>query len=121
MSHRFHPTDQDPSGAIMYDDCPRCAEQAANPLNCDPDRIAALWQRMVTVEHTDNGTDHYPTSNEAKACRYLYGVAVLIERVSRINPWTWPWTLDGQSVAKSPTVYAGFLDVPYRDDERDRR
>lgn len=121
MSHRYHPAPGDPPDAVLYDNCARCEQQAANPLNCDEHRIIELWHRMVAVEHTDDGADHYPTHAEAKACRYLYGVAVLIERLSRIDPWAYPWTLDGQSVAKHATVYAGFLDVPVRDDEQDRR
>lgn len=127
-THRAHPVFgardglvyADPDDALLFDRCDRCAQQAANPLALDTSRIEELWRRMIDVERGD-GPDHYLTSVEAHACRYLYGVGVLIERLSRVNPWTVPWTVDGIEVGVSKTVYAAVVDAPWRDDDRDRK
>lgn len=40
---------------ILADDCDRCAEQAQGPmlLHLDPTKMAALWAKMIYVEHGD--------------------------------------------------------------------
>lgn len=82
----------DPEGVVLYDGCPRCTEHAALPLGLDPDRLGALWTRMVEVERDPECRAGYRTATEADACRWLYRVALLIERTHpMLNPWTWPW------------------------------
>jgi len=63
----------------LADDCDRCAEHAARPHSLDDENLGALWMRMLDVEFGD-GTASYRSANEAKAGRYLYDVAILLER-----------------------------------------
>ena len=98
-SHIAHPgaerihdlSGQDP---ILYDDCPRCEEHAADPLvGLDDDFTRALYLKMVAVEHRDEG--RYRSSAEARACRTFYLFAVWLERHKKLlkagftplDPW----------------------------------
>jgi hypothetical protein len=67
--HRYHPrNDEEP--AILYDDCERCAEHAAHPLDSLDDRfLTLLWEEMKRVEASVDG--FYRNGNEARACRQL--------------------------------------------------
>ena len=91
------PTDEsriydDPEDAVLYDGCARCTEHAQVPLALDPDRIGALWRRMVEVERDPTCRAGYRTAVEGDACRWLYRVALLIERTHpMLDPWVWPW------------------------------
>ena len=90
----------DPEDVVLYDGCPRCTEHAHEPLGLDPDRIGALWTRMVEVERDPDCREGYRTATEADACRWLYRVALLIERTHpTLNPWTWPWHLRAGNVS----------------------
>lgn len=85
VAHRFHPYEDDPIGALLYDRCDRCAEQAASPLFLDQTKLRAAWDRTVQVERHDG---HYRTVNERKLCTNLYLMAVTIARLQGHNdPW----------------------------------
>lgn len=79
----------DPDGALLYDGCDRCTQQAANPLHLDADKLGEAWRRMVDVERNDG---HYRTRAEGELCHRLYLMALLIERSHPgVDPWQWPW------------------------------
>jgi|GEM_PF-2157681 len=111
----------DPEGAVLYDGCDRCEQQAVEPLALDIDTLETLWHRMLQVEgpHDPHGTEGYRTAAEAHAGRWLYRIAVLIERTHPwIDPWTWPWDL-GRS--GDDTVQVLVRDLPWRPDSKDRK
>jgi hypothetical protein len=87
-THAIHHVPGGSPEPILYDDCPRCEEHANGILNLSLDRetTGLLWRRMVQVEHEDMG--RYRSEAEATACHTLYGIAVWMERYTRINPWT---------------------------------
>lgn len=90
--HRYHREPGDPPDAILYDDCERCAEQAATPLLLDADKTAALYRRMIRVERHEATGAHYATAAEGTACRALYHLALFVERhMPDLNPWVFPW------------------------------
>jgi hypothetical protein len=77
-SHTFH---DDIAEHGLADGCDRCAEHAAHPATLDDQNLGALWHRMLDVEFGYNHGDvSYRSDNEAKAGKYLYDVAVLLER-----------------------------------------
>ncbi len=97
----------DPDDAILYDDCPRCAQQAANPAHCDLDRLGRLWSRMVEVERDPSGIAAYRTATEAAGCRILYPIALLLDRTHpALDVWRWPLHLraGGVTAALDGTV-----------------
>jgi hypothetical protein len=75
-SHTYHP---DTHEFGLADDCDRCAEHATRPHELDDQNLAALWLRMLDVEFGP-GDASYRSKNEAKAGKYLYDVALLLER-----------------------------------------
>ncbi len=77
MSHRYHPDPDldDPQGAILYDDCPRCEQQAGSPWMLDPDKLRRAWQ----LSHGDDWAGM--TSTQRRLLGGLYRVRVLIERL----------------------------------------
>ena len=76
MSHRYHPTDDDPTDALLYDDCESC-ERMAGLTAVDPQRMAQLWGRMLDVEvHDGHGA---LTANEKKAVKALYRIGLFLE------------------------------------------
>lgn len=127
--HRPHPLTglqrdgqayDDHPDAVLYDNCDRCAEHAADPLSTlDPDNTALLWAQMVTVEKAPAFTGPgYRNATEARACRALYRVAVWAEStMPLINPWVFPW------VVRTPgeTAWVPLMSLPARDDAKDRR
>lgn len=89
MSHRHHPNVEagDPRQAVLYDQCPSCEFHAGQGgLSLDPDLFARAWNQMIRVERNIGA---YRTDAEAKLCRSLYHVALLMDRHPgiRINPW----------------------------------
>jgi len=85
-AHRYHPDpdrDDDPR-AILWDDCGRCDQQAANPLaGLDDVKIRALWERVRTVE-LDSRSDFYASVNESRAASVLYNMYALASRASTL-------------------------------------
>lgn len=78
---------------VLFDECPRCDEQAENPFILDSSKTQELWDLMVIVNKPklfvllDPDADpHYRTSNEKKAGDGFYRVAVFLERAG-IFPW----------------------------------
>ena len=84
-THRYHPDpEKNEEAALIYDDCDRCDEQAANPFaTLDGTKTAALWDRMVLVKK-ELGT--YETMNERKVGARFYEVAIFMERLG-VYPW----------------------------------
>ena len=98
MAHAYHPRKHDPSSdtaallaaeePILFDGCEDCEAKVNGVLYAlDANFTAALWQKMVQVEHS-SGDGIYRSTAEAQACKKLYEVAVFLERHTRINPWT---------------------------------
>jgi len=81
--HRFHPDPArgDPPNAILYDDCPRCAEHAEDPRGLDADRLAAIVKICRTGE-----SDHLMTDAELRAEGNVYRALCLVQRVTGL-PW----------------------------------
>lgn len=78
MSHRAHPTFDDPLDAILWDSCPSCQSHASvMGLNLDGPNFRRMWERMVAVEY---GPDRYRTDMEAMLGHKLYMISVLLER-----------------------------------------
>jgi len=90
--HRLHPK-EDEVHAILYDDCERCDQHVNNLLDLcitlDRDNIRELWQEMLVVEEMNNGyRDYYRTSNEAKACGFLYRLKNVAQtNLGLEDPW----------------------------------
>ncbi len=91
-THRIHPDREqgypgDPVGAILYDDCERCGEQATDALGLDLSKLRQAWDIMVAVETGKVGNPlrrrGYLTGNEARLGRVLYAVFVVNERLAR--------------------------------------
>ena len=89
MSHGPHEEIQGKEGALLYDGCAECESRAEagleGCLHLDLWSFAEAWNRMVDVEHEEEGA--YRSEAEAKLCRSLYHVALLIERHGTRNPW----------------------------------
>ncbi len=87
MTHIYHPDLGDPARpAILVDGCPRCEEQAKALYDLDERFIAALWRKMVAIEH--EGSDHYRSHAERTAIAQLWKFAVILERYTDVDPWT---------------------------------
>ncbi len=91
-THRIHPDREqgypgDPVGAILWDDCERCAEQAIDPLGLDATKLRRAWDLMRAVETgaatRDGRRASYRTRNEGRLGRTLYVVYVINERLAR--------------------------------------
>lgn len=81
-SHQFHPETSDTSGPTIADNCPRCAEQATNPLALDQPRLTTLWAKTLRWMRDD----YYPKSNaERKAMRTIETAILLCSRMG-LNP-----------------------------------
>ncbi len=87
MTHIYHPDLGDPDRpAILVDGCPSCEEHAERLFELDREFTAALWRRMVAVNH--EGTDHLRSHAEKKAVDQLWRFALILERYTHVNPWT---------------------------------
>ncbi len=77
MSHRYHPDPEkrDPQDAILFDDCPRCEQQAGSPWMLDPDKLRRAWQ--LTYDDAWLGME----SNQHRLILDLYKVRVMIWRL----------------------------------------
>ncbi len=87
-SHRFHPAEDDPKGAILFDECPGCERHAnGNGLTLDVPTLARAWNSMLDVEHGSG--KEYKTWAEQRLCSRLHEFALLMERHPglRLNPW----------------------------------
>lgn len=83
-THTVHP---DVAEHGLADDCPRCAELAERPLELDDDNLRSLWQRMLDVEFGEPGErDSYRSANEATAGRWLYHIALFLQRYTPLDP-----------------------------------
>lgn len=82
-SHRWHPNParHDPPRAILFDDCPRCAEHAEDPRSLDRDHLTAIVRSLA-----GELWDHDPTRAEREARAKVYGSLVLVERLTGV-PW----------------------------------
>lgn len=95
-THVYHEWPDGAERPVLYDGCPECAKRASEPWKLDSDNFARAWQLMVNVEHPstrNEGRTFYRTINEAKLCKMLYGMAVLMERHMDVDPWHWPVTI----------------------------
>lgn len=77
---RHDQVSDDGRDVLLHDGCDRCGEQAVEPLLLDDGRLRALWCRMLDVEFGD-GPDWYTSGSEGRACRSLYRMAVLMQRL----------------------------------------
>ena len=89
MSHRYHPDPDrnDPPTALLWDDCERCDEQAADPRGLDHVKVAEAWRRMRQVElhRYANRNARYLTANERRLGSYLYAMYVLVEHLGGVD------------------------------------
>ena len=92
MSHRAHPTADDPPSALLWDDCHRCDDQSADPTGLDDQSLARAWGLMLAVErHVEfRGTErpnepHYLTANEARLGRTLNAIYIVVERLGGVH------------------------------------
>jgi hypothetical protein len=86
-SHRAHPDPsrlEDSVEPILYDDCPRCLEHAADPMTLDSHFTRAGWARMVEVERHGGA---YRSQAEAQLCHRFYLMAVWLERHVGLPVW----------------------------------
>lgn len=85
--HSYHPRKGTPDEPILFDDCPRCAEAADDPIaHCDHQRVIALYRHAVEVEHFDR--KHYRSHAEKKGCIKMWRIALFLERYDIADPWT---------------------------------
>ncbi len=89
MSHRAHPVDFDPTAALLWDDCPRCDEQAREPSALDEVALQRAWGLMLRVERvglaTHKSSPRYLTAAEATLGRTLNRIYVVIERLGGVK------------------------------------
>lgn len=98
-SHVYH-GDLGPEGTIFYDGCEECEERAAQGiqglLTQDPERVEAIWRRMLVTEGHGQGVEDvgrypvkggYMSNAEARVGRSLYYLAVLYERAGDKSAW----------------------------------
>ena len=86
-SHIYHPDLEDPARpAILVDGCPRCEEHARNLFDLDEKFTAALWRKMVAVNH--ESSEHLRSHAEKTAVDQLWKFALILERYTAIDPWT---------------------------------
>lgn len=79
-THTVHP---DVHEHGLADDCPRCEELAARPLELDDEMIGLSWRIMLNVEF---GEGSYRSRNEATLGGKLYEHALFTERYLNIDP-----------------------------------
>ena len=82
MSHRYHPDPErgDPPTAVLYDDCERCDEHAANPVSLDVRNLHMMWAMAL-----DDDWSVSVTENEKKLLRYLYQLRLVVERLNQVG------------------------------------
>lgn len=86
-SHIDHPDLGDPARpAILVDGCARCEEQAKSLYDLDEHFTAALWRKMVAVNH--ESSDHLRSYAEKTAVDQLWKFALILERYTDVDPWT---------------------------------
>lgn len=82
-AHRFHP---DPARmeieALLYDDCPRCDDQAEHLVGLDNQRLGFLWGLMLRRADNQMEMPRSLTVNENKALDRLYESALVFERLT---------------------------------------
>jgi hypothetical protein len=100
-THRYHPNPDrgDPPNAILFDDCPRCAEHAKHPGGLDQEDLFAI----VKIIRGTTSWDHYPTAAECTAERTVYDALCLVGTVTGV-PWK---TLVDDALALYPVVWIG--------------
>jgi hypothetical protein len=87
MSHIYHPDLGDPRRkAILIDGCEDCESQAERLYDLDREFTAALWGKMVAVNH--ESSDHLNSYAEKKAVDQLWKFALLLERYTDVDPWS---------------------------------
>ncbi len=74
--HRNHPAAGDPVSAILYDDCERCDEQAADPRLLDNSKLLDAYRRSMN-------DDWSGTKNEYKLLDFMYRYRVLSDRLTQ--------------------------------------
>ena len=76
--HRYHPDPnvypKDAEAFILYDDCQRCDQHAADPRGLDGSNLSRAWERMLSDRWV--GSD-----NDREVFKQLYSVHVLSERL----------------------------------------
>lgn len=88
MTHAYHdpalqPKHANPNLIVLWDQCDDCSRIAERPTTeADTETLRQLWREMVRVERPAKDViwHSYRTFAEATACRYLHGVAVMLER-----------------------------------------
>ena len=86
MSHIYHPDLGDPARpAILVDGCPSCESHARTLYELDERFTAALWRKMVAVNH--EGSDHLRSQAEKVAVDQLWKFALILERYTTVDPW----------------------------------
>ncbi len=89
-SHEAHPAKGHPDERVLYDDCAACAEAAEAPGSLlDPDQLRVLWDAMRRIEFsapTWPRGSAYRTRAEAKACGYMYEIAVVMAQLEVLPP-----------------------------------
>ena len=99
-THAYHPREGTSNEPILFDDCPRCAEAADDPIaHCDHERVKALYRKAVEAEHEGG---YYRSQNEKKACIKMWRIALFLERYLAYDTATGtgvdPWTLFADEV-----------------------
>lgn len=100
LPHRYHPDPEmdDPSDAMLYDDCARCDEQATDLLGLDNQKLHWFWSAMQQIEFDGGAAPRQLTRNERIAVRNMYHMALTFERLTRV--WPSPEALLRFSVAE---------------------
>ena len=87
-SHAYHPREGQPDEPILFDDCPRCDQIAANPIyEADYKRQIALYRAAIEAEHYGG---RYNSQAEKLGALQMWRIALFIERFlsDKVNPWT---------------------------------
>ena len=86
-SHIYHPNLGDPARpAILVDGCRRCEEHATHLYDLDERFTAALWRKMVAVNHENS--EPLGSHAEKTAVDQLWKFALILERYTDVDPWT---------------------------------
>lgn len=87
MSHIYHADLGNPTRpAILVDGCSDCENHAKNLYDLDETFTAALWRKMVAVNH--EGSDHLNSYAEKTAIDQLWKFALILERYTTVDPWS---------------------------------